>query len=277
MVVWRICRDGDLVAGVLEDGAGGVSGICAFKGDLEADFEEVLFERDDMVVVCCACDFRAIVARLCEEAGDFDDRSHGDDAGVKGEGARWLLGGASVGDAVGDRAVLSVVDSVFQRLGSEWRRDLGRPHRSGNQSVGASDANGVGKSVGFGLGRSETRKRTASAPRSVGVLDVNGVGTLVGFFSLETLLVERHRKRRQDFGWLESRTRTASGCRRQCGSIGVGNVGQLASGPRSVGAADVNSVGMSATAWVDRRQGVGWAGEPWSSTPSGRRLGLVWR
>ena len=33
-VVGRIRRNGNLVAGVLEDGAGGVAGIGAFKGDL---------------------------------------------------------------------------------------------------------------------------------------------------------------------------------------------------------------------------------------------------
>ena len=42
-VVWRICRDGDPVAGVLEDGAGRFSGIGAFEGNLEADIEGVLF------------------------------------------------------------------------------------------------------------------------------------------------------------------------------------------------------------------------------------------
>ena len=36
-VVGRIRRNGDPLAGVLEDGAGGVSGIGAFGGDLEAD------------------------------------------------------------------------------------------------------------------------------------------------------------------------------------------------------------------------------------------------
>ena len=92
--VWRICRDGDPVAGILEDGAGGVAGIGAFEGDFEADVEEVLFERKYMVVVWCACDFRAIVARLHEEAGDFDYGSHSNDASVGGEGYRWLLGGA---------------------------------------------------------------------------------------------------------------------------------------------------------------------------------------
>ena len=156
-VVWRIFRNVEPLAGVLEDGAGGVAGIGAFEGDLEGDVEEVLFERNNMVVVWCACNFCAIVARLREEAGDFDDGSHGNGAGVGGEGARWLLGGASVEAAVGDHAVLLVVDSVVRRPGIERRWDLGRSHRSRTQSVGALDANGVGTSVGFGLGRLETR------------------------------------------------------------------------------------------------------------------------
>ena len=61
-----------------------------------------------MVIVGCPRDFRAIFVRLREEARDFDDGSHGNGngAGVGGEGARWLLGGASVGAAVGDREVL---------------------------------------------------------------------------------------------------------------------------------------------------------------------------
>ena len=87
-VVCRIRCEGDPLAGILKDGTGGVAGIGAFKGDLEADVEEVLFERDNTVVVWCACYFREIVARLREEAGDFDDRSHGDGAGVGGEGVR---------------------------------------------------------------------------------------------------------------------------------------------------------------------------------------------
>ena len=87
-VVWRIRRNGDLVAGVLEDGAGGVAGIGAFEGDLEADVEEVIFKRDDMAVVWCARDFRLIFASLCKEAVDLDDRIHGDDASVGGEGAQ---------------------------------------------------------------------------------------------------------------------------------------------------------------------------------------------
>ena len=84
VVVWRICRNGDLVAGVLEDGAGGVAGISAFEVDLEADVEEILFKRDDMVVVWCTRDFRLIVARLRKEAGDFDDRGYDDDYSVGG-------------------------------------------------------------------------------------------------------------------------------------------------------------------------------------------------
>ena len=84
-VIWRIRRDSDLVAGVLEDGAGGVAGISAFEVDLGADVEEVLFKCDNVVIVWCARDFSSMDARLREEAGDFDNGSHGDDAGVGGE------------------------------------------------------------------------------------------------------------------------------------------------------------------------------------------------
>ena len=77
--------------------------------------------------------------------------------------------------------MLSVLDSVFRRLGRERRRDLGWLHRSGTQSVGVSDVNGVGTSVGFGLGWSATWKQTSSAPRLVGASDANGIGALVGF------------------------------------------------------------------------------------------------
>ena len=129
-VAGSIRRNSDLVAGVLEDGAGGVAGIGAFKGNLEADFEEVLFERDYMVVVRCPCDFHVIVARLCEEAGGFDDGSHCDGAGVGGEGSQWLMGGASVWAAVGYHAVLSV---MVRRPGSKRRRELGQSHRSETQ------------------------------------------------------------------------------------------------------------------------------------------------
>ena len=54
-----------------------------------------------MVVVGSAREFILIVLCLREEVGDFDDRSHGDDAGVGGEGVRWLMGGTSVGAIVG--------------------------------------------------------------------------------------------------------------------------------------------------------------------------------
>ena len=50
-----------------------------------------------------------IFARLRKETGDLDDKRRGDGTGIRGDGARWLLGGASVGVAVEDRAVLSVV------------------------------------------------------------------------------------------------------------------------------------------------------------------------
>ena len=111
-----------MLAGVLENGAVGVAGAGAFECDLDADVEEVLLERDDMVVFGSACDFCLIVAQLREESGDFNDGSHGDDAGVGGEGSRWLLGGASVGDSEG----LLVGASVGQRLGQERRQDVSR-------------------------------------------------------------------------------------------------------------------------------------------------------
>ena len=65
-VVWRTRRDGDLVAGVLENGDGGVAGVGAFECDLKADVEEVLLEVEDMVVVGIAQDFCSIFARLCK-------------------------------------------------------------------------------------------------------------------------------------------------------------------------------------------------------------------
>ena len=94
-----------------------------------------------MFAIWCANDFRSIVARFRKEVGDFDDGSHGNDTGVGGEGARWLLGGALVGDFVRDLAGLSVVALVGRRLGNKGRLELGRSHRSGPRSVGAWDAN----------------------------------------------------------------------------------------------------------------------------------------
>ena len=188
-VAGSIRRDSDLVAGVLEDGAGGVAGIGAFKGNLEADFEEVLFERDYMVVVRCPCDFHVIVARLREEAGNLDDVIHGNGAGIEGDGSLWLLGGALVGVAVGERAVIS---GVVQRPGSERRWDLGRSHQLGTKSVGAADVYVVGPSVGFGLSRSETR------------------------------LVKWRCERRQNLGRSEPQTQTVLGFWQQRGFIGFG-------------------------------------------------------
>ena len=196
-VVWHICRNGESVSGVLEDGVRGVAGIGASEGDLEADFEEVLFEHDDMDVV-------------------------------------WYA-----------------LESVIWRLGIECSWDLGWLHRPENCSVGASDTNGVRTLVGFGLGRSKTRKQITLAPRSVRALDVNGVGTPVVFFP-EAALVKRCCKRHRDLSRSELRTQTALGCRRQRGSIGVGM-------------------------WVDQNQYFGQAGEPWSSTASGRQSGFVWQ
>ena len=64
--------------------------------------------------------------RLSRASGDFDDGSHGDDAGVGGEGSLWLLGGASVGASVGDSEGLLFRDSVGCGLGRERRQDFGR-------------------------------------------------------------------------------------------------------------------------------------------------------
>ena len=144
-----------------------------------------------MVIVGCACNFRVIVAHLRKEAGDFDNGSHGDGAGVGVEGSRWLLVGASVGAAVGDRAVLSVVDLVVWRPESKRRQDIGWSHRLGNQSVGASEAHDIGTWVGFGQDWSETR------------------------------LVKRRCKRCRDLSWSKPQTQTASGYWRQCGLIGI--------------------------------------------------------
>ena len=81
-VVRRTCRDGDLVAGILKDGTGGVSGVGTFECNLKADVDEILLEMDNIVVVRSARYFCSIAALLRKEAGDFNNRSHGDDAGV---------------------------------------------------------------------------------------------------------------------------------------------------------------------------------------------------
>ena len=117
----RIGYDGDLVAGVFEDSARWVAYVGAFKFNLEADVEEILIESDDMVAVWSAHDFCSIVARLHNEAGDFDNGSHSDDTGVGGEVAQWLIGGSLVGYSEG----LSVGASVGQSLGRERRQDVG--------------------------------------------------------------------------------------------------------------------------------------------------------
>ena len=134
-------------------------------------------------------DFLVIVARLREEAGDLDGGSHGNGAGVRGDGARRLMGGASVGVVVRERAVLSV---VVWRPGSERRHDLSWSHWSETQSVGAADANDVGTSVGFGLRQSENR------------------------------LVDRSCELHRDLGRSDPRTQTALGCRQHHGLIGIG-------------------------------------------------------
>ena len=71
-----------------------------------------------------------------------------------------------------------------------------------------------------------------------------GVGASVGLI----VFTKRRRKRRQDLGWLEPRTQTASGCRRPHAKIFVGM-------------------------WVDRHQGVGRAGESVGRSASGRHSG----
>ena len=137
-----------------------------------------------------------------------------------------------VGAAVRDRAGSSVVDSVVRRLVSKRRQDLVQSHRSGTRPVGVSDANGVGTSVGFGLGRLETRKRMLLAPRSVGTSDAHSVGKL--FFSPpKTLLIKQRRKWRQDLSLSEPRMQTASGCWRQCMLIRRRDVGQSELGLQS--------------------------------------------
>ena len=50
-VVRCSCQEIELVAGVIEDGDGGVADVGAFKCDLKADVEEVLLESENMVVV----------------------------------------------------------------------------------------------------------------------------------------------------------------------------------------------------------------------------------
>ena len=67
---------------------------------MKANVEKVLLEIDDMVVVGSARDFCLIVARLHKEATEFMVMN----AIVRREGARWLLGGFSVGA----RVILSV-------------------------------------------------------------------------------------------------------------------------------------------------------------------------
>ena len=145
-VVRRTRRDGDLVAGVLEDGARGVASVGAFVYDLESEVEEVLLESDNMVVVGSARDFRSIVARFHEEMGDFDDGIHGGDAAVSGERAWWLLGIASVVARVG----LLVGASVGWSLSREWRQDVVR-------AIGQSQSESIGRiqsgSIGWGLGQ----------------------------------------------------------------------------------------------------------------------------
>ena len=106
-----------------------------------------------MLVVGSAQDFCSIVARLREEAGDFNGGSNGDDAGVGGEAARRLLGGSSVGV----RVVLSVWILVGWSLGRERRRDVGRDigqRQSGLNGSGASVGNSMGTRVCLLVGAS---------------------------------------------------------------------------------------------------------------------------
>ena len=155
-VVQYICRDGDLVAGVLEDGAGEVVGVGAFKCDLNADIDEVLLEFDNMVVIWSARYFCLIATRFCKEAGDFNNRSHSDGAGVGGEGTRWLLGGASVGASVG----LLVGSSVGRILGQERRREVG-------QDIGQSQCGSIIQSQRGSIGRGLSQRQRGCIGRSL--------------------------------------------------------------------------------------------------------------
>ena len=174
---------------------------------MEEDVEEVLLESYNIFIVGCARNFRSIVTRLQEEAGNSDNKSHGDDDGVWGERALWLLGGASVEASVGDSKGLSVEASVGRSLGRERRWDVGRfilvaAGRSLGQNLGRRQCGSIGR----GLGWSEPQIITASVRRSfflsetawvarrrdVGqrALIENGVGTSVGLWSA-TVWVER--------------------------------------------------------------------------------------
>ena len=85
---------------------------------MKADVEEVLLEFDNMVVVWSARDSFSVVACLHKEAGGFDDRIHGDNAGVGREGARWLMDGALVRASVS----LLIGALVGRSLAQERRR-----------------------------------------------------------------------------------------------------------------------------------------------------------
>ena len=88
-----------------------------------------------------------VVARLHEEAGDFEDRSHGDDIGVGGEVSRWLLGGALVGASMG----LLVGALVGQRLGREQHRDVG-------QAIGRRQRGSIGQRQRWSICRGLERR-----------------------------------------------------------------------------------------------------------------------
>ena len=100
-----------------------------------------------MVVVGSAQGFISIVARLRKEAGDFDGGSNGDDAGVGGEVARWLLGGALVGASMG----LLVGALVGQRLGREQHRDVG-------QAIGRRQRGSIGQRQRWSICRGLERR-----------------------------------------------------------------------------------------------------------------------
>ena len=151
-----------------------------------------------------------------------------------------------------------------------------RVYRSWNRLFGDLGANGVGTLVGRTsreLGRSAPRTQTASGRRSVLAL----VGRILGS------------KQRQHLGRSDPWTRTAS--ERWSGFFSdtalVKTASRTASGPWSFGSADANGVGVSTTAWVNRRQDVdrsasgcrsGWGAlfEHGVGTSVGFRLEIVW-
>ena len=77
-----------LVLGVGEDGAGGVTTVGALERDLERHVQEVLLEFERVVVVQRPVDLRLLVGGRLEQADDFRDGGHRDDARRDGVSAR---------------------------------------------------------------------------------------------------------------------------------------------------------------------------------------------